>query len=87
MIELQQKYAKIVNSTFGDVDRSTPLKMVEEMINNIPYSILKNTNSRFLDPCAGMGTYGVVLHKKLLEYHDSDHILNNMSNVVIIMLN
>ena len=78
MIELQQKYAKIVNSTFGDVDRSTPLKMVEEMINNIPYSILKNTNSRFLDPCAGMGTYGVVLHKKLLEYHDSDHILNNM---------
>ena len=41
MIELQQKYAKVVNSTFGGVDRSTPLKMVEEMINNIPYSILK----------------------------------------------
>jgi len=82
MIELQQKYAKVVNSTFGGVDRSTPLKMVEEMINNIPYSILKNTNSRFLDPCAGMGTYGVVLHKKLLEYHDSDHILNNMIHLL-----
>tara|TARA_R110000744_G_scaffold3521_1_gene13346 strand:+ start:27 stop:1067 length:1041 start_codon:yes stop_codon:yes gene_type:complete len=78
MIELQQKHAKITDQTFPPADQSTPIKIVEEIVNNIPYSILKNPNSKFLDPCAGMGTYGVVLHKKLLEYHNSNHILNNM---------
>ncbi len=82
MIELQQKYAKIVNSTFGSIDRSTPLCIVREMINYIPEKILEDPNSIFLDPAAGMGTYGVVLFNKLLEYHDKDHILNNMIYLV-----
>ena len=82
MIEQQQKYAKMVNSTFGDVDRSTPLYIVGEMINHIPEKTLGNPNSRFLDPCSGMGTYGVVLLNKLLEYHDRDHILDNMIYLV-----
>ena len=82
MIELQQKYAKMVNSTFGDVDRSTPLYVVREKINHIPERTLINPNSRFLEPSAGIGTYAVVLFNKLLEYHDRDHILNNMIYLV-----
>ena len=82
MIELQQRYAKVVNSTFGDVDRSTPLYVVREKINHIPERTLINPNSRFLEPSAGIGTYAVVLFNKLLEYHDRDHILNNMIYLV-----
>ena len=83
MIELQQKYAKMSNSTFGDVDRSTPLRLVKGINNSyIPLSTLKNPKSKFLDIGAGMGTFSTVLFQQLLEFHDKDHILDNMIYLV-----
>ena len=83
MIELQQKYVKMSNKTFGSIDQSTPLRLVKGINDSyIPLSTLKNPKSKFLDIGAGMGTFSTVLFHQLLEFHDKDHILDNMIYLV-----
>ena len=56
----------------------TPIDMSRKVVNEISESILKSSESKFLDPAAGLGTFGVALLERLLEYHDFDYILDNM---------
>lgn len=57
----------------------TPISLAEIMINGgISEEILKNPKSKFLDPCAGIGTYLIILFWKLRKYHSEEHILTNM---------
>lgn len=57
---------------------STPINIIQEKCKNIPLYILENPTSKFLDPSAGTGTYLVILYWKLIEFHNHDHIVNNM---------
>ena len=52
-----------------------------------PYGacIKKNPNSTFLDNSAGSGNFLVTLKNILLQYHDEQHILNNMLYAVELM--
>ncbi len=56
----------------------TPMEIARKVVSKIPTSRLKNPASKFLDPAAGLATFGIVLTEVLLEYHDFDHILDNM---------
>ena len=80
MINLKEEHSKFVKlySFSSGATSPTSIKLVEEMISHLDEEIFKNPNSKFLDPCAGTGTFGVVLYDKLLKYHDSKWILKKM---------
>lgn len=78
--EDHSKYVKLLSFTQGETS-PTNKELVEDMILQIERlddNMLKNPNNRFLDPCAGTGTCGVVLYNKLLQYHTHEWIMNNM---------
>ena len=56
----------------------TPMELVYQMIDQIPVEKLKDPHSTFLDNSAGSGNFLYGLLTRLMEYHDRDHILNNM---------
>ena len=63
----------------------TPMEVCGRMIDNIPEDIKVNPNSKFLDNSAGSGNFLVTLKDRLLQYHDEEHILNNMLYAVELM--
>tara|TARA_B100000609_G_C17181251_1_gene417238 strand:- start:265 stop:669 length:405 start_codon:yes stop_codon:yes gene_type:complete len=63
----------------------TPMEVCGRMIDNIPEDIKENSNSKFLDNSAGSGNFLVTLKDRLLQYHDEEHILNNMLYAVELM--
>ena len=63
----------------------TPMDVCVRMIDEIPDDIKKNPNSTFLDNSAGSGNFLVTLKNTLLQYHDEEHILNNMLYAVELM--
>ena len=63
----------------------TPIEICRQMVESLPEERLKNPNSTFLDNSAGSGNFMIALRDKLLEYHDLDHILNNMLYAVELM--
>ena len=78
LIEEQQRFTKIFNKPKPADKRSTPLALAQEMVSKIPEEVIKNKNSKFLDPCAGTGTFLVALFDRLSEYHGAGHIMSNM---------
>ena len=63
----------------------TPIELCNQMVSEIPESILKDNKSRFLDNSAGSGNFMVALRDRLKEYHSEEHILNNMLYAVELM--
>ena len=63
----------------------TPTDVCVRMIDEIPDDIKKNPNSTFLDNSAGSGNFLVSLKNILLQYHNEEHILNNMLYAVELM--
>ena len=63
----------------------TPQELCEEMVNELPESVLKNPKSTFLDNSAGSGNFLLALQKKLQEYHSLQHINDNMLYAVELM--
>jgi 16S rRNA G966 N2-methylase RsmD len=80
MINLKEEHSKFVKlySFSNGATSPTNRKLAEEMISQLDEEIFKNPNSKFLDPCAGTGTFGAVLHDILLKYHDSKWIFEKM---------
>ncbi len=60
----------------------TPPKLVNEMLNEMPEKLLKDSNSKFLDLCAGSGNFAIRLKELLCQYHNEDYVLNNMIYVI-----
>jgi len=57
---------------------ATPLSIVQEMIDNTNLD-WSDPNLKICDPCAGFGTYLVLLREKLKQYgHNEMHINTNM---------
>lgn len=63
----------------------TSPKLCMEMVNEIPESILKNPESKFLDNSAGCGNFLIALQSKLKQYHSLSHINNHMLYAVELM--
>ena len=78
MVTLEQHISRQKLSSYLGGDSSTPLDLVQEMVESIPQEIKKNPNSKFLDPAAGTGSFIIVLFYELNKYHSEEHILNNM---------
>lgn len=63
----------------------TPRILCDEMVNEIPESVIKNPKSVFLDNSAGSGNFLLSLQSRLLKYHSLEHINNNMLYAVELM--
>lgn len=61
---------------YGEV--FTPYNLAKEIVSKIPEDILKNPNTKILEPSAGHGVFIIALYEKLKQYHTSSHILINM---------
>lgn len=78
MVTLEKHVSRQKMSVYLGEDSSTPLELAQEMVSKIPLEILKDPERRFLDPCAGTGTFLIALFHELKKYHSEDHILSNM---------
>jgi len=63
----------------------TPMELVESMIDDIDIKLLKDPKSTFIDNSAGCGNFLIALKKKLCQYHDEQHVLDNMLYAVEMM--
>ena len=63
----------------------TPLQCCNELVDQIPESILSNPNSKFLDNSAGSGNFLLALQTELSKYHSLLHINDNMLYAVELM--
>jgi hypothetical protein len=66
----------------GGLTAPTPLSIARKMVDRIPVDTLKNPDSRFIDPCAGIGTFAIALIEKLVDYHNFDYIISEMITLV-----
>lgn len=63
----------------------TPAELCESMVSEIGEELLKDPSSTFLDNSAGCGNFIVALINKLSEYHDRQHVIDNMVYAVELM--
>ena len=63
----------------------TPMEICREMVRKMPEAYLKDPKSTFLDNSAGSGNFMVALRDELIQYHDLNHVLNNMLYAVELM--
>ena len=63
----------------------TPAELCESMVSEIGEKLLKDPSSTFLDNSAGCGNFIVALINKLSEYHDRQHVIDNMVYAVELM--
>ena len=65
VVGMIRKYVKVSATevkTMGEV--MTPIELVEEMLDTLPYEVWSNPNLKWLDPCNGIGTFpSVVVHR------------------------
>ena len=59
------KYRKDKADTFGEV--FTDFKLIKEHVSNIDVKLFKDSNTTFLDPCAGFGSYSIILIEYLMK--------------------
>ena len=88
LVQMLRQYVKVSDvevKTMGEV--MTPIELVEEMLDTLPYEVWTNPNLKWLDPCNGVGTFFSVVVKRLmkgLETFQPDaelrykHIMENM---------
>jgi len=56
----------------------TPMDLCMQMVREIPVEKLEDPDATFLDNSCGDGNFLVTLLEVLSEYHDAEHVLNNM---------
>ena len=88
VVKMLRKYVEVSDTevkTMGEV--MTPISLVEEMLDTLPYEVWTNPNLKWLDPANGVGTFISVIVKRLmkgLESFEPDmekryaHIMENM---------
>lgn len=56
----------------------TPMDLCMRMVREIPEEKLRDADAKFLDNSCGDGNFLVTLLEVLSEYHDPEHVLNEM---------
>lgn len=59
------KYRKDKADTYGEV--FTSFDLIKEHVSNIDVKLFKDAKSTFLDPCAGFGSYSIILIEYLMK--------------------
>jgi site-specific DNA-methyltransferase (adenine-specific) len=57
--------ADVEREDFGEV--MTPITLVEEMLDTLPNDVWNNPNLKWLDPCAGVGTFSSIVVQRLMK--------------------
>jgi ubiquinone/menaquinone biosynthesis C-methylase UbiE len=87
-VEVKNVGSEIVRSK-GRIDNTgevfTPPDLVNQMLAQIPLEKLQNSNSKFLDLCAGSGNFCIRLKELLCQFHEEQHVLDNMLYAVEFM--
>ena len=78
-IERSDERIKVTQEVF------TPMELVEYMIDDIDIELLKDPESTFIDNSAGCGNFLVGMKNRLMQYHNEEHILENMLYAVEMM--
>lgn len=68
IVRMLREYVHISDTdvkTMGEV--MTPIELVEEMLDTLPYEVWTNPNLKWLDPCNGVGTFISVVVKRLMK--------------------
>jgi len=68
VVKMLREYVKVSPTevkTMGEV--MTPIELVEEMLDTLPYEVWTNPNLKWLDPCNGVGTFISVVVKRLMK--------------------
>jgi hypothetical protein len=68
LVILFRKYIEVADvekKTLGEV--MTPITLVEEMLNTLPSDVWSNPNLKWLDPCAGVGTFPSIVVQRLMK--------------------
>ena len=76
------KRAAVLSAHWSAGSGATPYALATEMVSQIPEEILMNPESKFIDPFAGVGTFGAALLERLVEYHSEEYIINEMIHLV-----
>jgi hypothetical protein len=88
VVNMLREYVKVSKTevkTMGEV--MTPITLVEEMLDTLPYEVWSNPNLKWLDPCNGVGTFFSVVIERLMKGLESfepneklryKHIVENM---------
>lgn len=88
VVSMLREYVKVSKTEvkeFGEV--MTPITLVEEMLDTLPYEVWNNPNLKWLDPCNGVGTFFSVVIERLMKGLESfepneklryKHIVENM---------
>jgi hypothetical protein len=68
VVKMLREYVHISDTdvkTMGEV--MTPIELVEEMLDTLPYEVWTNPSLKWLDPCNGVGTFLSVVVKRLMK--------------------
>lgn len=68
VVTMLREYVKVSKTevkTMGEV--MTPIELVEEMLDTLPYEVWTNPNLKWLDPCNGVGTFFSVVIERLMK--------------------
>lgn len=88
LVILFRKYVEVADvekKTLGEV--MTPIWLVEDMLNTLPSDVWSNPNLKWLDPCAGVGTFPSIVVQRLMKGLENlipnpekryGHIIENM---------
>ena len=88
LVKMLRDYVKVSDvevKPMGEV--MTPIELVEEMLDTLPYEVWTNPNLKWLDPCNGVGTFVSVIIKRLMKGLETfepnaelryKHIMENM---------
>ena len=88
LVVLFRKYVEVADvekKTLGEV--MTPITLVEQMLNTLPSEVWSNPNLKWLDPCAGVGTFPSIVVQRLMKGLENvipnpekryGHIIENM---------
>lgn len=68
VVQMLRKYVEVSDTevkTMGEV--MTPISLVEEMLDTLPYEVWSNPDLKWLDPCNGVGTFVSVVVERLMK--------------------
>ena len=68
VVKMLREYVKVSDvevKKYGEI--MTPIELVEEMLDTLPYDVWLNPNLKWLDPCNGVGTFISVIVQRLMK--------------------